>query len=177
MNPSLLAIGSDSTGRVAPEHPWAFHLHLGAWLAIAALAFAYAYAVRHTRSQSPSLGPTRRQLRCLTGGVAALVPALTWPPADLGAHWSLTALVVQRLLLTLGAAPLLLLAMPTPLLAILTRPAPIDACLEVLTRPVVAAVTFTVVAVGTLLTPAVAAQASSPWWRALTDVALLLGGA
>ena len=42
----------------------------------------------------------------------ALVLALTWPLADLAAHWSLTALVVQRLLLTLAAAPLLLLAIP-----------------------------------------------------------------
>ena len=107
----------------------------------------------------------------------ALVVALTWPLADLAAHWSLTALVVQRLLLTLAAAPLLLLATPAPLLAALTRPAPLDRCLEVLTRPVVAVVTFSTVAVATLVTPAVAAQASSPWWRALTDVALLAAGA
>ncbi len=84
--------------------------------------------------------PTRRQLRCLAGALVALALALTWPLADLAAHWSLTALVVQRLLLTLGAAPLLLLAMPSPLLAALTRPAPLDACLETLTRPVVAVV-------------------------------------
>jgi putative membrane protein len=177
MNASLLAVGSDASGRATPGHPWVFHLHLGAWLAIAALAFAYAVAVRPTGSQpGPGLVPTRRQLCCLTGGLVALALALTWPLADLAAHWSLTALVVQRLLLTLGAAPLLLLALPTPLLAVLTRPAPLDACVEFLTRPVVAVATFTVVAVGTLVTPAVAAQASSPWWRALTDVALLLAG-
>ena len=48
---------------------------------------------------------------------------------------------------------------------------------EVLTRPVVAVVTFSVVALGTLLPPAVAAQASSAGWRALTDGGLLLAGA
>ncbi len=116
MNASILAIGSDSSGRAAVGQPWAFHLHLGAWLAIAALAFVYAMAVRPTGAQpGPGLAPTRRQLRFLVGGLLALVLALTWPLADLAAHWSLTALVVQRLLLTLGAAPLLLLAMPTAL--------------------------------------------------------------
>jgi len=158
--------------------PLALHLHPVAWLAIAALALAYHLGVRHVASRSGvAPRPTRRQLWCLAGALASLALALTWPLADLAAHWSLAALVVQRLLLTLAAAPLLLLAMPSPLLAMVTRPAPLDTCLEVLTRPVVATATFSAVAVGTLLTPAVAAQASSVWWRGLTDVALLFGGA
>jgi len=175
---SLLAAGAHTSGRAAVGDPWAFHLHPVAWLAIATLALAYALAVRHLGMRSgPRTLPTHRQLRFLAGGLLSLVLALTWPLADLAAHWSLTALVVQRLLLTLAAAPLLLLAVPSPLLAALTRPAAVDACLETLTRPVVAVVTFSVVAVGTLITPAVAAQASSAWWRAFTDVALLLAGA
>jgi putative membrane protein len=177
MSASLLAAGAHSSGRAAVGDPWAFHFHLSAWLAIATLALGYALAVRRMGMRSgPSTLPTRRQLRYLAGGLLALVLALTWPLADLAAHWSLTALVVQRLLLTLGAAPLLLLATPSPLLARLTRPAAVDACLAALTRPVVAVATFTVVAVGTLITPAVAAQASSGWWRAFTDAALLLAG-
>jgi len=174
----LLAVGSLAHGGTKVEGPFAPHPHLAAWFAIAALALSYALVVRAlARRAGGGALPTRRQLRCLAGALVALVLALTWPLADLAAHWSLTALVVQRLLLTLAAAPLLLLAIPTPVLAVLTRPAPVDACLEVLTRPVVAVVTFTSVAVGTLLTPAVAAQASSPWWRALTDVGLLFAGA
>ena len=175
---SLVATGAHSPGRAAAGDPWAFHLHGVAWLGIAGLAMSYGVGVRHVALRSgPGAVPTRRQRWYLAGALVALVLALTWPLADLASHWSLTALVVQRLLLTLGAAPLLLLAMPAPLLAVLTRPAPLDACLEVLTRPVVAVVTFSAVAVGTLFTPAVAAQASSPWWRAVTDVALLLAGA
>jgi putative membrane protein len=178
MKATVLAAGPHTAGHVAAGDPLALHLHPVAWLAIAALALSYGLAVRHIRPRSgPATVPTRRQLWCLAGALVALVLALTWPLADLAAHWSLTALVVQRLLLTLAAAPLLLLAMPAPLVAMLTRPTPIDACLEVLTRPVVAVVTFTAVAVGTLVTPAVAAQASSAGWRALTDVALLFAGA
>jgi putative membrane protein len=178
MTASALGVVAAAAGRGRPGDPWTPHLHLVAWLAIAALALGYALAVRELgRRSGGNTVPTRRQLRALTGAIVALVLALTWPLADLAAHWSLTALVVQRLLLTLAAAPLLLLAMPAPLLAALTRPAPVDACLDVLTRPVVAVVAFTVVAVGTLVTPAVAAQASSPWWRAFTDVVLLGAGA
>jgi putative membrane protein len=178
MMATLVSVGAHAHAPVAVGSPWAFHLHALAWLAIGAVVLLYLMGVRHTAPRSgPARVPTHRQLWCLAGATAALVLALTWPLADLAAHWSLTALVVQRLLLTLAAAPLLLLAMPAPLLAMLTRPAPVDACLEVITRPAVAVVTFTAIAVGTLVTPAVAAQASSAWWRALTDVALLLGGA
>jgi cytochrome c oxidase assembly factor CtaG len=102
--------------------------------------------------------------------------ALTWPVADLAAHWSLTALLVQRLLLILAAAPLLLLSLPAPFLAALTRPAPVDRVLEVLTRPIVAVVVFTVIAVGTLFSPVVAAQASSGTVRGVIDIVLLGGG-
>jgi putative membrane protein len=178
MTPTVLAAGAHVAGPLRPGDPLALHLHPVAWLAIAALGLAYGLAVRWIRPRAGATTvPTRRQLGYLVGALVALALALTWPLADLAAHWSLTALVVQRLLLILAAAPLLLLAMPAPLLAVLTRPAPLDASLEMLTRPVVAVVTFTVVAVGTLVTPAVAAQASSAGWRALTDVALLFAGA
>ncbi|HXQ74915.1 MAG TPA: cytochrome c oxidase assembly protein [Acidimicrobiales bacterium] len=157
--------------------PYAFHLHLVAWLAVAAVGVAYAVTVRRSplRSQ-PGAAPTRRQWWCLAGGLVSLAVALTWPVADLAAHWSLTALLVQRLLLILAAAPLLLLALPSSLIAALTRPVPLDGALEVITRPLVAVVVFSVIAVGTLLTPVVAAQASSAVVRGVVDVVLLLGG-
>ena len=178
VTPALLAVGGALHPGEGRGDPLALHLHPLAWLGVAAVALAYAFAVsrmRGTAAGGPL--PTGRQRWYLAGGLVALAVALTWPLADLAAHWSLTALVVQRLVLTLAAAPLLLLAMPAPLLAVLSRPAPLDACLDFFTRPVVAVVTFSVVAVGTLLPGAVAAQASSPWWRGLTDVALLFGGA
>ncbi len=178
VTPSLVAAGVPSHPGAGRGDPLALHLHPLAWLAIATVALAYAFAVSHLRdAAAPGPLPTRRQRWYLAGGLAALAVALTWPLADLAAHWSLTALVVQRLVLTLAAAPLLLLAMPAPLLAVLSRPAPLDACLDFLTRPVVAVATFSAVAVGTLLPVAVAAQATSAWWRGLTDVALVAGGA
>ena len=43
-----------------------------------------------------------------TGAGAAAAVALTWPLGDLAAHWSLTTLVIQRLILTLAVASLVL---------------------------------------------------------------------
>lgn len=120
--------------------------------------------------------PTRRQWWQFGWALAALAVALTWPVADLAAHWSLTALLVQRLLLTLVVAPLLLLALPQPALARLTRPWPVDSVVDFLSRPQTAVVVFTVVVVGTLTSPAVAAQASSGWWRGCFDLLLVLAG-
>jgi cytochrome c oxidase assembly factor CtaG len=108
--------------------------------------------------------------------MAALVVAGSWPLEDLAAHWSLTALVVQRLLLVLVAAPMLLLSIPSPLAARLTRPRVIDATVAFVSKPAVAVIAFTAVAVGTLLTPAVAAQSSSAGARAGTDALLLISG-
>ncbi|MDE3085820.1 MAG: cytochrome c oxidase assembly protein [Acidobacteriota bacterium] len=119
---------------------------------------------------------TGRQRWQLAGAVGSLAVAVGWPVAGLAAHWSLTALLLQRLLIVLVTAPLLLLALPTPALARLTRPALVDAAVDFLSRPAVAIVTFTVVVVGTLSTGAVGAQAGGGGWRAFFDVLLLFAG-
>ncbi|HYA69126.1 MAG TPA: cytochrome c oxidase assembly protein [Acidimicrobiales bacterium] len=162
---------------IAPSGPWVFHPHFGALIAVGMLGAGYALAVRRrARVDGRAALPTRRQLGWLAGGLGTLLVALSWPVADLAAHWSLTALLVQRILLTLAVAPMLLLAMPTHLLAALTRPAPVDRALDWFTRPAVAIVTFSVIVVGTLFTPAVAAAAVSTPARALIDALLLVGG-
>jgi len=156
---------------------FAFHLHLTAWLAVAAVGLIYLAAARRVaHPDRPGTAPTRRQWWYLAAGLLSLAVALTWPLADLASHWSLTALLVQRLILILAAAPLLLSAVPSALLAAMTKPAPLDRTLEVITRPVVAVALFTAVAVGTLFPPVVAAQASSGVVRGVVDAGVLFGG-
>lgn len=155
-----------------PRHgdPWAFHADPVALVVVALIAVGWAALVRRP---SP---PSRRQWLAAGGALVALVAAVWWPLADLAARWSLTALVVQRLLLTLAVAPLLLVATPGEVLAALTRPRLVDAVVETVTRPAVAVGVFTVVAVGTLLPPAVQAQATAPAARAGLDALLVAGG-
>lgn len=157
--------------------PYSFHLHLAAWLGIAALGVLYLGAVRRAaRTERPGTAPTRRQWFFLAAGLLALVVALTWPVADLAAHWSLTMLLGQRMILVLVAAPLLLLATPAPVLARLTGPILLDDALDVLTRPKVAVAVFATLTWGTLSVPAVEAQASSWIVRAGTDLIMLAAG-
>ena len=159
--------------------PWAFHFPVAAWGTVAWVTLVGVLWLQRL-AQDPRGGPdfrlTRRQCWQLVGGIVTVAVAVGWPLADLAAHWSLTALLVQRLLLVLVAAPLLLLGLPTAALARLTRPPAVDAAVEFLSRPAVAVVTFTVVVVGTLSTGAVDAQASGAGWRALFDLLLLFAG-
>lgn len=148
----------------------AFSLHPGAWIAILLVAAGYAAVIRTRR-----YAVTRRQAWCFIGATAVLLVDLTWPLSDLAAHWLLVALVAQRLLLMLAFPPLVIAALPRPLVARATKPAPMDAIARACSRPVPAAIIVTVVAVGTLTVPAVDAQASSALVRGGFD--LLLAGA
>lgn len=151
--------------------PFAFTPHPLGWAVVLAAAAAYGFVVRR-----PERRATPRQVATFFGGLVLLLVALTWPLADLAAHWSLTALVVQRLVLMLAVPPLLLLGLPHQVVAALTRPAPVDAVIRAVSRPVVAVVIVTVAAVATLTTAAVDAQASSAAARVGLDVVLVAAG-
>ena len=159
---------------VTSSSPWTFHLHAVTWLVVLALGLAYGDAVRRTG------GASRRHIVATAGALVLLLVALTWPLADLAAHWSLTALVCQRLLLILAVPPLLIIGLPPRLLARLTRPAAVDAvvrrCGDSNYTGGSAKAVVTVIAVATLTTGAVEAQGSSVWARSALDLALLVAG-
>jgi putative membrane protein len=155
---------------VTSRTPWTFEFHAAAWLAVVALAVVYWAVARR-------YGPiSRRQLTATTAALVLLLVALTWPLADLAAHWSLTALVIQRLLLLLAVPPLLMIGLPASLTARLTRPAAIDAIVRRCARPPIAVAIVTVIAVSTLTTGAVEAEGASAWARLGLDLALLAAG-
>ena len=155
---------------IAVGHPFDWHLHLVWLLAFPLLVGLYLWA---THARYPA---TPRQTVCFVGGVAILMVAVTWPLGDLAAHWLLMALVLQRLLLTLAVPPLLVLGTPRPLIARLTRPAPVDAVLRVAMRPGPAVAIVTVVAVATLTTGAVSLAARSDAARVGIELVVLASG-
>lgn len=151
--------------------PWTYHPHPATWIFVVALGIAYAVAVRRA-----GWGATRRQRMLFALGLVAVAVSGAWPLADLAATWSLTALVAQRLVLTLAVPPLLILGTPQPIVAAMTRPAPVDAVVRRCSRPVIAIIVVTVVAVGTLTVGAVEWQASSALGRTVLDLVLLGAG-
>ena len=161
---------------MAVPGPYSWEPHVAAWAAVGAISAAVPLAHLKVRGAAGGSPWERRRVLCFVGGAASLVVALTWPVADLAAHWSLTLLVVQRVLLVLLAAPLLWLGLPDDLVRLLTRPPLVDAVLARLLRAPVAVAVVTVVSVGSMAPALVRAQASSALVRALLDAALLGAG-
>jgi putative membrane protein len=150
--------------------PLDWHFPIFWFVAIVLLFGTY---IRATRAEPR---PTSRQFLCFSLGTLALLLAVTWPLGDLAAHWSLLALVLQRLLLMLAVPPLLVTGTPLPLLTALTRPAPVDAVLRLAVRPVPAIAFVTTVAIGTLTTGAVSLATSSDAARVMFQLVVLLAG-
>ena len=154
---------------------WDWHPHLLLWGALALVGLVTALGHRRIarRSELPAPWPRRRALR-YAGGLVLFGVCMGWPLGDLAAHWSLSALVLQRCVLVLGVASLLLAGLSDELIRWLTRPAPVDALLVRVVRPPVAVITVTVIAVGSMAPAFVVASRprswpesrspSSPWW-------------
>ncbi|MGA3149006.1 MAG: cytochrome c oxidase assembly protein [Acidimicrobiales bacterium] len=157
--------------------PYAWDPHLPAWVTlVAGVGVVVAGHRRLVRTGRPPIPWTRRQIVTFGGACVASVVALTWPVADLAAHWSLVALVTQRLILLLAVAPMLLLGLPYDVLQWITRPAPVDMILTQVQRPLVAIATVTVLVIGSMTPVMVRAEASSPVARGVLDLVIVVAG-
>ena len=162
---------------LAAAGPFAGQPHLLTWLAL--VVGVVAVVLGHRRLSTSSRHPVpwpRRQIIQFAGAAVVSAVALTWPLDDLAAHWSLTALVLQRVILVLVVAPLLLLGLPYDVMQWATRPAGVDAVLLRLQRPPVAVVTVSVVLVGSMTPFFVHAQSSSPAAQGALAVAVVAAG-
>ena len=162
---------------LAAVGPFAWQPHLVTGLALVVGVAAVVLGHRRLSASSPHpVRWTRRQVLQFAGAAVTAAAALTWPLADLAAHWSLTALVVQRVLLVLVVAPLLLLGLPYDVLQWATRPAGVDAVLLRLQRPPVAIITVSVLLVGSMTPFFVHAQSTSwPARGALAGAVVVAG--
>ena len=156
---------------------WSWHPHLLLWALVAGASAAA--VVGHRRllraSPHPEPWPLSRILRFAAAMVLAGI-TLGWPLGDLAANWSLSALVLQRCLLVLAVAPLLLAGLSDQLIRWVTRPAPVDAVLIRVLRPPVAVVTVTVARVVSVLPALVTAQSNSAVARGALALLVLAAG-
>lgn len=162
---------------LAAVGPFVWHPHLLPWLGL--VIGVVAVVLLHRRLSASNAHPvpwTRRQIIQFAGAAVAAAVALTWPLSDLAAHWSLTALVLQRVILVLVVAPLLLLGLPYDVVQWATRPAGVDAVLLRLQRPPVAIITVSVLLVGSMTPLFVRAQSDSPTAQGAVAVVMVLAG-
>ena len=142
-----------------------FRWHVAEVLVIVAAGVAHHVVVKTTRER-----------RLVTFALLALLVVTVWPIGDLASSVSLSVATVQRLVIMLLVAPLLLMATPTRVLARLSRPRPIDALTRWLAHPGVAIVIVTIVGTLTLISPVVDWGARSTIGRELTLIGVLIVG-
>ncbi len=131
-----------------PTDPWRYNPHPEAWLIVVAAATAYWYALtrigpRVVRRGQPVV--TRRQVVCFGAGLAVLFVASSWPIHDWAEDYLYSVHMIEHLLISLVAPPLLLLGIPGWLTRWLLRPRWAAGTVRVLAAPLVAAILYNTV--------------------------------
>jgi putative membrane protein len=122
-----------------------WHPHPDAWLLLGSIAALYAVAVRRRARRTGGPAASPRNLALFSAGLAALWLGADWPVHDLAEDYLYSAHMVQHMLFTLVAPPLLIAGTPEWLLRAALRPRSLLAAVRFLTRPLVALVIFNAV--------------------------------
>jgi putative membrane protein len=122
-----------------------WHPHPDAWLLLGSIAALYAVAVRRRARRTGRAATSRRKIALFSAGMAALWLGSDWPVHDLAEDYLYSAHMVQHMLFTLVAPPLLIAGTPEWLLRAALRPRSVLAAVRFLTRPLVALVIFNAV--------------------------------
>ncbi len=139
---------------------------------IAALGVATGIYLAATRRGE--LAANRSERGHFAGALLLAYLVCSWPLGDLAAHVSITAVVVQRLVLMLAVAPLLLSSLPDALIARVTRRQMVDRVMHAVVHPAIAIAVVTVIGTATLL-PAVISLGSSSLVAGGLFIAVTLG--
>ncbi len=125
-----------------------WHFHPDVLLLVAVLGGGYALALRYLGPGHVPVGhppATRGQIVAFTFGVATIWVAADWPVHEIAEQYLYSVHMVQHLLLSLVAPPLLLLGTPAWLGRTLLRPPVIFRTVRRLSRPLPALLLFNLV--------------------------------
>ena len=146
----MIAAATSGAGTIPgiPTDPWRYVPHPEVWFIVAVSATAYWYALTRIGPRVVAKGEkiaTKRQVWCFIGGLFTLYVASSWPIHDWAEDYLFSVHMVEHLLISLVAPPLLLLGVPGWLTRWILRPKWAAGTVRVLARPLVAAVIFNVV--------------------------------
>jgi putative membrane protein len=124
-----------------------WHAHPDVWLLLGGVWVAYLLAVRRHGLSAPDSDrhERRRRATLFTAGMGLLWFASEWPMHDLAEGYLYSAHMVQHMVYTLVAAPLLVAGIPAWMWRAILRPRPIGRLFGFATRPVVALIFFNAV--------------------------------
>jgi putative membrane protein len=146
----------------APPSALTWHPHPDVWLLVLVLVGGYVAALRWwAPARAPAGEPpvTNRQMFCYFAGVVTLWVGADWPIHELSESYLFSVHMVQHLLFTFVAPPLLLRGTPAWLTRELLSPPALNRAVRFMTRPLVALVSFNAVIAVT-------------HWPALVDLSL-----
>jgi putative membrane protein len=130
----------------------AWEPHPDVWLLVALLAAGYAIAVLRAGPRLVAPGAavvTPLQLTCWISGLVALLVASDWPVHDLGERYLFSVHMLQHLVYSIVAAPLLLLGTPAWMARLVLSPPWLMRATRRLTRFFAATIVFNAVVVFT----------------------------
>lgn len=154
-----------------------WHPHLDVIFGLLLLEGGYLYAITGLRSRISDAGRVKRSRVILfTLGVLFLYAGAGSPVHDIGEQYLLSVHMLQHLLFTLAAAPLLLVGIPDWLLRPLLNYPAIARTARIITHPVFALAFFTVVLLLTHLPPIMDAALRHHEVHLVTHVVLTLSG-
>lgn len=142
-----------------------FHWHVFELLAIVAVGVLHRRIVHDARLR-----------RLALYALVSLTAVIAWPIGDVAASVSISVATLQRLVIMLLAAPLLVLSLPTAVLARWTRPASMDYVARLVAHPGAAMALVTVIGTATLSAPAVDWGAHSAAGRDVVLFCVLVAG-
>jgi putative membrane protein len=136
----------------AVEAPWTWvpRPYLGVWVLCIGIAAWYALAWRaHRRTDAEPTDRDGSYMRRFAGGIVALWFASDWPVGALAGGYLMSVHMVQYLVYTLAAAPLLMLGTPAWLADSVLDRLHLRRAWAVLSKPLVAVIVFNVILVAT----------------------------
>jgi putative membrane protein len=151
-----------------------FHLHPEVWALFGGIELLYLDAVRRHRISHPADEPRwRRPATFFSLGVLVLWLGAMWPIHDLAERYLYSVHMVQHLLFTLVAPPLILAGMPDWMLRRMLRPRPVQVVFSFVTRPLVALILFNTILLFTHWPAVVDASVRSEWYHFSLHVLLV----
>ncbi len=129
----------------SPDDLWHWHPHLDVWLLVAILVIGYVAAIHVLGPKHVPLGEepvSRRQKTVYMLGVFSLWVGADWPMHDVAEGYLFSVHMLQHMIFSFVAAPLLLMGIPKWLLRLALRPPRVMKLVRVLTRPLIAFVVF-----------------------------------
>lgn len=134
----------------ALERPWDWtpRPYLGVWLLCGAIGLGYWWAVR-SHSDRTGQAVDRRKAIQFVAGIVGLWIASDWPVGALGGAYLSSVHMLQYMLYTLLAAPLLMLGTPEWMARAALRSLRLDDAWRILTRPLVAVIVTNVLLLAT----------------------------